>query len=175
LGDRLRVDEVLKAQIELCERRDQRKAAAKQKFGLEQYNDSPTSMIMDLGKVTLGDCMHPNDGQSTVQIGVDWGIEQLEDMGGFMEEISAVSVLKDGKTVTDACRMFARFSARNQKFAAALSFGYEPFDYARGKAVPPCYVHKPWGESHKPQKNVRDFFLFFCHPLCAVYCHCHRR
>jgi hypothetical protein len=137
VGDKLKIIKTIQRREIGMKYVEEEKTKALEALGLGEYSPTEASIILDLARGT--DKYH-----------IDYGIELWEEAKRDLDRIGAVSRLKNANTVTPSRKKvdfedIGAIVAKINDPALRLlrSFGYETFDYTKGKEVGECPIPLP--------------------------------
>jgi hypothetical protein len=137
VGDKLKIIKTIQRQEIGMKHAAEEDTKALKALGLGEYSPMEASIILDLGGGTAKD-------------DIEYGIELWEEGKLDLDRIGAVYRLKNAgtKKMVDFEDIKAKFAKFNDPTLRLLrSFGYETFDYTKGKKVGECPIPLPWTES----------------------------
>jgi hypothetical protein len=152
VGDKLKIIKTIQRREIGMKHAAEEETKALEALGLGEYSPMEASVILDLGRGTDKD-------------DIEYGIELWEEGKRDLDRIGAVYRLKNAGTVmpskkeVDFDDIGAMFAKMNDPALRLLrSFGYETFDYTKGKEVGECPIPLPWTESQL------QYLLYGQHP-----------
>eukprot|EP00804_Cyclotella_cryptica_P017065 CCRYP_003310-RA/>CCRYP_003310-RA protein AED:0.10 eAED:0.69 QI:19/0/0/1/1/1/2/0/294 len=129
IGDTVKISRAIEAKERDIKGKEEATERARKSLGLENYSDIEASVIMDLA-----------GGDSDYHI--EYGIERYEEDSKALERMLGIKMIKDPK-IAECYASGASLAKITQYPTLQLlqSFGYETFEYTKGKAVVDPVAH----------------------------------